>query len=106
MKKIIYTTICLLVFQTNYSQKKDVDKSLFNFQTGVLGTWINNETKLTTNLALRSEIGLDAGVFGGEINDNSVLFLTPVITIEPRFIIILIREKVKIKTLPIMEQIF
>jgi hypothetical protein len=85
MKKIIYATVCFLVFQTNYSQKKDVENSLYNFQTGILGTWINNETKLSTSLTLRSEIGLDAGIFGGEINGNSGLFLTPVINLEPRF---------------------
>lgn len=85
MKKFIYATICLLVFQTNYSQIKGVEKSLFNFQTGILGIWVNNEAKLTTNFVLRSEFGLDAGIFGGEINDNSGLFLTPVINLEPRF---------------------
>jgi hypothetical protein len=85
MKKIIYVTVVLFITQTNFSQSKGIKKSLFNFQTGILGTWLNNETKLTNNLSLRSEIGLDAGVFGGEINDSPGLFLTPVINLEPRF---------------------
>jgi hypothetical protein len=85
MKQIIYGTFFLLVFQTNYSQNNDVEKSIFNIQTGVLGTWINNEIKIANKFALRSEIGLDAGIFGGDINDNSGLFLTPVINLEPRF---------------------
>jgi hypothetical protein len=85
LKKIIYATIVLLVSQTNFSQNKGIEKSLFNIQTGLLGTWVNNETKLTSNLALRSEIGLDAGIFGGEINGNTGVFLTPVINFEPRW---------------------
>lgn len=85
MKKIIYATVSFLIFQTNYSQKKEVENSLYNFQTGILGTWINNETKLSTSIALRSEIGLDAGIFGGEIHGNSGVFLAPVINLEPRW---------------------
>lgn len=85
MKQIFYGVFFLLVFQTNHSQNKGVEKTLFNLQTGILGTWLNNETKITNKFALRSEIGLDAGIFGGEINDNSGFFLTPVINIEPRW---------------------
>ncbi len=85
MKQIIYGAFFLLVFQSNYSQNNGVEKSIFNIQTGVLGSWLNNETKISNKFALRSEIGLDAGIFGGEINDNSGFFLTPVINIEPRW---------------------
>lgn len=85
MKQIIYGAFFLLVFQSNYSQNNGVEKSIFNIQTGVLGSWINNETKISSKFALRSEIGLDAGIFGGDINDNSGFFLTPVINIEPRW---------------------
>lgn len=85
MKQIFYGVFFLLVFQTNYSQNNGVEKTLFNLQTGILGTWLNNETEITNKFALRSEIGLDAGIFGGEINDNSGFFLTPVINIEPRW---------------------
>ena len=70
MKQIIYGAFFLLVFQSNYSQNNGVEKSIFNIQTGVLGSWLNNETKISNKFALRSEIGLDAGIFGGEINDN------------------------------------
>lgn len=85
MKKIINAIIFLLVFQTNYSQNTIIENSLFNIQTGVLGTWLNNEVKLTNNIVLRNEIGLDAGILGGKINDNTSVFLTPVINLEPRW---------------------
>lgn len=85
MKKIIISIYCLVALTITYSQNKGVEKSLFQIQTGLLGSWVSNETKLSQNIALRSEIGLDAGIFGGEINGNSGLFFTPVINLEPRF---------------------
>ena len=72
MKNIICLILFLLVFKTNYSQNNGVETSLFNFQTGILGTWINNEMQLSKNFVLRSEIGLDAGAFGGDINETEL----------------------------------
>ncbi len=83
MNKFILFT--LLVFKPNYSQNKGLENSIFNIQIGTLGSWLNNEIKLENNLSLRSEIGLDASAFGGEVNGNSGIFLTPVINIEPRW---------------------
>ena len=85
MKKIFNATILLLVFQNNYSQNRGVENSLFNLQIGVLGVWISNEAKLSYNFVIRSEIGLDAGVFGGEINKNSGIFIVPVFNLEPKW---------------------
>jgi hypothetical protein len=31
----------------------------FSIQTGLAGIWINNETKLSNSIALRSEIGIE-----------------------------------------------
>lgn len=86
MKKqivIMFTLLSNLIYAQ--VEHKGVEKSIFNIQTGVLGTWVNNETKLTSSLALRSEIGLDAGIFGGEMNGNTGVFFTPVINFEPRW---------------------
>lgn len=85
MRKFIYIGFLLFVFQATYSQNGTIEKSFFNLQTGVLGTWINNETRIAKNVALRTEIGFDAGIFGGEVNNNSGLFLAPVISLEPRW---------------------
>jgi hypothetical protein len=86
MKKqivIMFTLLSNLIYAQ--VEHKGVEKSIFNIQTGVLGTWVNNETKLTSSLTLRSEIGLDAGIFGGEMNGNTGVFFTPVINFEPRW---------------------
>ncbi|WP_394758600.1 hypothetical protein [Flavobacterium sp.] len=84
MKKNIGILI-LLVFQTNYSQDISLEKSLFNVQTGILGIWGSNEVRLTNSIALRSEIGLEAGFFGGEVRDKNTFLLAPVIALEPRW---------------------
>lgn len=71
----------------NTVQKASVEKSIFGVQTGFLGIWLHNESKLTNSLALRSEIGFDSGIYGGSVmfGDETNFFLTPVITIEPRW---------------------
>lgn len=62
-----------------------VEKSIFGVQTGFLGFWIHNESKLSNTIALRSEIGLDAGLSGGG-NYNSVNYiLAPTIALTPRY---------------------
>ncbi|UPQ78603.1 hypothetical protein M0M57_13355 [Flavobacterium azooxidireducens] len=86
MKKVLFTSVVTMCFTICFSQSKGVESSLFNLQTGLLGAWVNNETKLTESIALRSEIGFDAGIFGGDVyGGNSGLFLAPVISLEPRW---------------------
>ncbi|MGH2666897.1 hypothetical protein [Flavobacterium sp.] len=86
MKRIIYFLILFSFTQNTFSQDEaSVEKSIFNLQTGVLGIWANNEFRLTSEIALRTEIGLDAGVFGGDFYENNGYVFAPVITIEPRW---------------------
>ena len=46
------------------SQDASVEKSTFGIQTGVLGVWAYKETELSNQIALRTEIGMDAGFWG------------------------------------------
>ncbi len=83
MKKLIIVFTFLLALTPAYAQDASVEDSFFGLQTGLLGIWVHNETKLSSEIALRTEIGLDTGLF---INDNNLGFLlTPVITLEPRW---------------------
>jgi len=66
-------------FNTQSQNKISVEKSIYGIQIGTLGFWVYNESRLTNTIALRSEIGLDAGII------NSLYILTPTITAEPRF---------------------
>ena len=79
-------TIVLLILNTTFSfaqEKPSVEKSIFGIQTGLLGAWIHNESRLTNSIALRSEIGLDIGIHGNFNSTTTVLI--PSIRVEPRW---------------------
>lgn len=85
MKKILwFIALCGLTFIAK-SQTASVEKSTYGIQTGFLGIWVHNESKLSNQFALRSELGLDTGIFGNDINDVDGLLLAPAITVEPRW---------------------
>ncbi|QXP52680.1 hypothetical protein [Cellulophaga sp. HaHa_2_1] len=67
-----------------HSQSASVEQSTYGIQTGFLGIWVQNESKLATTIALRSEIGFDSGIWGGDFYDETGFLLTPVLTLEPR----------------------
>lgn len=76
------------------SQTASVEESTTGVQTGFLGIWVHNEKKLSSQIALRGEIGFDVGItgssffnseIGGTIYNKTSLFLTPVIILEPRW---------------------
>ncbi|UOK42534.1 MULTISPECIES: hypothetical protein [Flavobacterium] len=93
MKKI--TTILLLSLSLHsFSQTTEtkientnasVEKSIFGIQTGLIGLWVYNELKLSDKFALRSELGLQFATVTKEDSNDSYTFLTPEITLEPRF---------------------
>jgi hypothetical protein len=84
--KILFIVFLISNFTQSQNTNNNLEKSIFNLQTGVLGTWLNNEIKILPNFALRSEIGLDAGLFTRDFsNSNTTTFLTPVINFEPRW---------------------
>jgi len=69
----------------SWAQEAVVEKSITGVQTGIIGIWINNELGLTKEIALRTEIGLDAGLMSGTYIDGTIFLLAPVITAEPRW---------------------
>ncbi|MDX6181758.1 hypothetical protein SGQ44_05540 [Flavobacterium sp. Fl-77] len=83
-KNIKIITLLLIIFQFTYAQKTGVEQSLFNVQTGFLGVWVNNEYRLSNQIVLRSEVGLDLG-FQGCSDCNTVYGLIPIISLEPRW---------------------
>lgn len=77
--------LSLLMISKSYTQSKaTVEKSIFGVETGFLGFWINNEFKLASSISLKSELGIDAGLFGGGTNKIGTV-LVPVLTLEPRY---------------------
>ncbi len=69
MKIAILTLALISLTLTVKSQNAGVEKSVFGIQAGLFGIWAHNETKLTNQIALRSEIGFDSGIWGGDYYD-------------------------------------
>ena len=85
MKKILFTlTFCGLTLIAK-SQTASVEQFTYGIQTGVLGIWAHKETKLSNLIALRAEIGMDAGFWGGSFYPKNGYLMTPVIRLEPRW---------------------
>ena len=95
MKKIFLTiTLCGITLLAK-SQDASVEKSVFGIQTGVLGTWAHNESRLTNRIALRSEVGLDVSIWGG--NNSNDFILGTIISLEPRWYYNISKRKNKSK---------
>jgi hypothetical protein len=85
-KNLLILISCGLVLFAK-SQTASVEKTTFGLQTGVLGIWAYNESKLANSFALRTELGFDFGIWESTYYDDydSPMLLTPVIVVEPRF---------------------
>lgn len=66
-------------------QSASVEQSTFGVQAGLLGVWAHKEMKLSNRMALRAEIGMDAGFWGGDFYPKNGYIFTPVIRLEPRW---------------------
>ncbi|MFH6990136.1 hypothetical protein ACHRVW_20550 [Flavobacterium collinsii] len=84
-KKIIPVLLLLLGTKSISQNNAVLEKSIFGIETGFLGFWINHETRLSPNLSLKSEFGLDGGIFGGDASHQVGTVWVPVITLEPRY---------------------
>lgn len=81
---LLALTLIFITFISN-SQDASIEQSTYGLQTGLLGVWAHNESKLSNSIALRSEIGLDAGLFSDNFDQGSLLLFVPALTIEPRW---------------------
>jgi hypothetical protein len=84
MKRIAAFVILGICFSAQ-AQNTTVEKSFFGIQTGLAGVWLNNESKLSNSIALRSEIGIEHDFTLGSHYDGAGFILQPVLTIEPRY---------------------
>lgn len=87
MKRILLLFTCISL-STALAQENEntsgLEKTIFGVQTGFLGVYAYNETKLAENVALRTEIGFDAGI-NKNILKGSSLVLYPKLSLEPRY---------------------
>lgn len=84
MRKIIALTILGLTINAN-AQNASVEKTIFGIQTGYAGIWLNNETKLSNSIVLRSEIGIENDFAVGDHYEGAGFILQPVLNLEPRY---------------------
>ncbi len=85
MKKTVFSIIFCAVSLFTTAQTASVEQSIYGIQTGFLGVWIHNESKLTNSLALRGEVGFDTEIWDGSYYDSTGFLAAPVLTLEPRF---------------------
>jgi hypothetical protein len=86
MKKITFILFLIFATQITKAQDASVEKSIFGIQTGFLGAWGYNESKLSNEFTLRTEVGLDLSVFDSFfIPGGTQTVLTPVSNLEPRW---------------------
>lgn len=91
MKKtyfLIFALFLILAKETKAQNDASVEQSIYGLQIGFLGIWGIHEARLTNNIALRSEIGFDAAMFGSNkaySGSNVGVVLYPSLTLEPRF---------------------
>ncbi len=85
-KKIFVLFLITISLHCN-AQDVSVEKSIFGIQTGLIGVWVNNESRLSKQFTLRNEIGLELGavMLGTNTNNKTVSVIAPVISTEPRW---------------------
>lgn len=83
MKKILLILLLCGFNLIAKAQDVSVEKSTFGIQTGLLGLWLHNEAKISSEIALRTELGFDSGLFDVRVYD--VFLMAPVIILEPRW---------------------
>lgn len=85
MKKITLLLVTIVLSQTAFAQQTDasLEKNLFAWEVGLLGSWVTYEQQLGDQLVVNAQLGLDGGFFGSS-GDFNYAFV-PTISIEPRW---------------------
>ncbi|MRI63447.1 hypothetical protein EDM00_05515 [Ornithobacterium rhinotracheale] len=82
MKKLVLAAAALFVFNTSQAQ---VEKNITGMQLGLLGLDVYNEARLSDQVALRSQLALNAGIWGGSVYDKTGFILLPELSLEPKY---------------------
>jgi hypothetical protein len=84
MRKLLFVFLFSIFSIPTNAQNASVEDVVYGLQTGLLGVWVHNETRIADKFALRAELGLDSGILGRGPNRSNFV-MTPVITIAPRW---------------------
>ena len=87
----------------NDTSKISIEKSIYGIQAGFLGTWLYNESRLSNEFALRSQVGFDFRIEGvsqfESAGPNDVFYGILHISLEPRWYYNLDKRMKKGKTI-------
>lgn len=90
-RKLFCAVLCATALTTNAQEtvseqtQASVEKSVFSVQTGLVGVWANNELKLSSQFALRTEIGLELLSFEYAHTDETKYGAAPSVSLEPKW---------------------
>lgn len=85
MKLKVWLITMLLTGSLTMAQDLSVEKSVFGAQIGLVGIWVHNEFRMSNELAFRTELGLDSGIWYEDYYGDFGFLMAPVITVEPRW---------------------
>lgn len=85
MKFNVLLITFLLTGSLAIAQDLSVEKSIFGAQIGLVGIWAHNEFRMSNELAFRTEVGLDSGIWYEDYNGDFGFLMAPVIAVEPRW---------------------
>lgn len=95
MKKASFVLLFIGLFFVA-TKAQQLEKSMYRAEAGLIGFWVNNESRLAEKITLHSEVGFNGLIFGGAAYDDEVnFFLQPSITITPRYYYNLARRSEK-----------
>lgn len=83
----IFLFISTLFSLSLFSQQKEagVEKTVTGVQVGFFGANIYNESRLSENIALRSEISLYPSIWGGDLYSQTGFALAPAISVSSKW---------------------
>ena len=85
MKKIALLTILLLSIFSAKAQNQNLEKNVLGLQVGLFGLDIYNESRLSENIALRSEVSFFPEMWGGDLYEKTGFAVIPALTIQPKY---------------------
>lgn len=85
MKKLFFVFAIASSAIITAQEKASLEKSLTGVQVGFFGANVYNETRLSENIALRSEISLYPSIWGGDLYSKTGFALTPAISVSPKW---------------------
>lgn len=82
---MVFFCINFTVFSQSKSEHPSVEKSIFGIQAGLFGAYVYSENKLSDEIALRAEVGMLMGLWGGSVYPKTGYIFTPTLSLEPRY---------------------